>query len=575
MRRVAPIARRRCVILRRALRRVAAWPAAAVGPVAAPTPRPRRRAALRPAGARSSSRAARPATATTPRGKPDRAPDAARRGRAGGRLLPAHRPHAAGQPDRRAARARSPPTPRSRHRRAGRLRRLARRARASRRSTRRAGTSRGRWRCSPRTAPAATRSSARGGHRHRRARAGARRRDADADRRGGPRRALPDAAVRRQQLIDQATAGLDRPLRPVDARTPTTAGGWGIGHIGPIPEGMVAWFLAMAVAAARRPPDRGAGSMTDAPPAVAERRTRATARGARRRGRSWSSRTLAARPRSSSYVVADRHDRSCSAHRLGWRSACLAVPPPCSPPGCASTRRRRSPSRSAAASRHVAEARGRARRWPSDLRRAADGITRRRAARRRRRGRRRRRSAGALVVPADRRSAPSSSATRRTRPPWRRRARGWSTTDGEALRADASRSASFASAFPEGADKRELGSPVVVVRLDPGDAEAAARAAAAGRRAGSWPSRRSAPTPAARSRSSATRSYEQRPRPGARLPVPLLDLRRAPGRQGRLRPRRRARCRSCRSPSTPDGNLVAAGPLSGRSGPRGGAVRKT
>jgi ubiquinol-cytochrome c reductase iron-sulfur subunit len=41
------------------------------------------------------------------------------------------------------------------------------------------------------------------------------------------------------------------------------------------------------------------------------------------------------------------------------------------------------------------------------------------------------------------------------------------TTDGEPLRADTIEIGSFHSALPEGADKRELGSPVVVVRVDP------------------------------------------------------------------------------------------------------------
>jgi ubiquinol-cytochrome c reductase iron-sulfur subunit len=41
------------------------------------------------------------------------------------------------------------------------------------------------------------------------------------------------------------------------------------------------------------------------------------------------------------------------------------------------------------------------------------------------------------------------------------------TTDGEPLRADSLEVGSFASALPEGADKRKLGAPVVVVRVEP------------------------------------------------------------------------------------------------------------
>ncbi len=39
---------------------------------------------------------------------------------------------------------------------------------------------------------------------------------------------------------------------------PDDAGGWGIGNIGPIPEGMVAWFIALAGAGHRGQADRGA-----------------------------------------------------------------------------------------------------------------------------------------------------------------------------------------------------------------------------------------------------------------------------------------------------------------------------
>jgi quinol---cytochrome-c reductase cytochrome c subunit len=33
----------------------------------------------------------------------------------------------------------------------------------------------------------------------------------------------------------------------LSVRHPDDAGGWGIGHIGPVPEGMVAWLLAGTV----------------------------------------------------------------------------------------------------------------------------------------------------------------------------------------------------------------------------------------------------------------------------------------------------------------------------------------
>jgi ubiquinol-cytochrome c reductase cytochrome c subunit len=45
--------------------------------------------------------------------------------------------------------------------------------------------------------------------------------------------------------LDQAT--LDSISRYVQSiRHPDNRGGWGIGNLGPVPEGMVTWFLAMA-----------------------------------------------------------------------------------------------------------------------------------------------------------------------------------------------------------------------------------------------------------------------------------------------------------------------------------------
>jgi ubiquinol-cytochrome c reductase iron-sulfur subunit len=98
-----------------------------------------------------------------------------------------------------------------------------------------------------------------------------------------------------------------------------------------------------------------------------------------------------------------------------------------------------------------------------DLRRGGDGITRRRAL-----GAAAGVAgvglAGALVVPVTALGPGLGDAPNQT--PWRR-GRRLVTTDGDALRADAIEIGSFASALPEGANKRELGSPVVVVRVDP------------------------------------------------------------------------------------------------------------
>jgi ubiquinol-cytochrome c reductase iron-sulfur subunit len=99
-----------------------------------------------------------------------------------------------------------------------------------------------------------------------------------------------------------------------------------------------------------------------------------------------------------------------------------------------------------------------------ELRRAGDGVTRRRAlgvaAGVAGAG-----LTGALVVPITALGPGLGDAPNQT--PWRR-GRRLVTTDGAPLRADALELGSFASALPEGADKRELGSPVVVVRVDPG-----------------------------------------------------------------------------------------------------------
>ena len=62
------------------------------------------------------------------------------------------------------------------------------------------------------------------------------------DRRGRAHRAVRDARVRRG--ADRSTQQLNSIVRYVQlAQNPDNSGGWGIGNIGPIPEGMVAWFL--------------------------------------------------------------------------------------------------------------------------------------------------------------------------------------------------------------------------------------------------------------------------------------------------------------------------------------------
>ena len=98
-----------------------------------------------------------------------------------------------------------------------------------------------------------------------------------------------------------------------------------------------------------------------------------------------------------------------------------------------------------------------------ELRRGGEGITRRRALGAAA-GVAGAGLAGALVLPVTALGPGLGDAPDET--PWRR-GRRLVTTDGEPLRADAMEVGSFQSALPKGADKRELGSPVVVVRVDP------------------------------------------------------------------------------------------------------------
>jgi ubiquinol-cytochrome c reductase iron-sulfur subunit len=98
-----------------------------------------------------------------------------------------------------------------------------------------------------------------------------------------------------------------------------------------------------------------------------------------------------------------------------------------------------------------------------ELRRGGEGITRRRALGAAA-GVAGAGLAGALALPVTALGPGLGDAPDQT--PWRR-GRRLVTTDGEPLRADAIEVGSFRSALPQGADKRELGSPVVVVRVEP------------------------------------------------------------------------------------------------------------
>ena len=230
--------------------------------------------------------------------------------------------------------------------------------------------------------------------------------------------------------------------------------------------------------------------------------------------------------------------RSCSGSRLGGALALLA----------AALRDRRQgvvPQETAVEERPLLEderGRGGA---SSDARAGGEGISRRRAARRR--GRRRRRGRWApRPSPLPPRSG-RASATARTRrrggaaAPRRRPRRGRCARRTSTL-------GSFVTALPEGADKRRA-------RLA-GRARARWRPATlqpARRRGAAWaPEGILAYSKICTHAGCAISLYRSRPtsrrqpRPGARVPVPLLDVRPGDGRPRSRSARPAARCRSCR-----------------------------
>ena len=106
-------------------------------------------------------------------------------------------------------------------------------------------------------------------------------------------------------------------------------------------------------------------------------------------------------------------------------------------------------------------------------------------------------------------------------------------------------------------------------------ARAARRPRTGGRRRASSPTRRSARTPAARSSLYRTPTFPPaEPRPGARLPLPLLDVRPGDRRHGPLRPgRARAAAAAARGRRAP-GTCARPATSAARSARRGGACGK-
>ena len=201
---------------------------------------------------------------------------------------------------------------------------------------------------------------------------------------------------------------------------------------------------------------------------------------------------------------------------------------------------------------------------------AAEGVSRRRllAA-----------AAGAARAPAPGRAPPRRRSPRSGRR-WRLlgadavapRAHGSSTRTGRPSRADDIAVGSFVTAFPEGADKRELGLAGRRRARRPDDARGCRRDRRGWAPEGLSPTRRSARTRAARSSLFRSPIDEQTSGPpGLVCPChySTFDVRR--GGQGRLRPGAAARCPSCRCarrrgrPASPPGRCPA------RSARRGGA----
>ena len=109
---------------------------------------------------------------------------------------------------------------------------------------RRAAASRRGCSCSPSTAPAATRSSRRAATSPARCRRRSTRGDAAPGGGGRADRPVRDAEVLAAR--DQRPAArLDRALRRVHEAARRSPGGWGLGFLGPVPEGLVTWFIAI------------------------------------------------------------------------------------------------------------------------------------------------------------------------------------------------------------------------------------------------------------------------------------------------------------------------------------------
>ena len=342
------------------------------------------------------------------------------------------------------------------------------------------------------------------------------------------------------------------------ARHPDNRGGWAIGNLGPIPEGMVAWLVAIVALIARRDARRRAEDVVS----LLGRLLAALAiwrRGLRRLGEPVPSsprevdprkRTVPCDAAAEMFVAALLFAAAAAAiafvvlyvvdddTQLLGLSGGLALALVAAALLIASLRV--VPQVTAAEPRP--ELRGddpldrddpEAEEVADELRSGAEGISRRRLLLMA--GGAAGAAVGAAALTPLASLGPSPGAALAASP-WRRGVR-LVGADGTALRADAIAVGGFETAFPEGADKRELASPVVLVRLSPAALELP-------------PARRSwAPLGVvayskicthAGCAVSLLRSPKYQPTsksPGAGLPVPLLHVRSGARRGGHVRPR--------------------------------------
>ena len=390
---------------------------------------------------------------------------------------------------------------------------------------------------------------------------------------------------------DLATRSSTRSSATSDyAKHPDDRGGWAIGHLGPVPEGLVTWLIGGGRARRRLRRDRHGGCAREARPKElrSSRCSRCcSARGRRpreSRGRIVDRRAGRTTARGARRARAARLSRRCARRRASSSStrstarAPDAVPRP-------RARARRCSSFAAALIVDGAEARRRPRSSRTTTRRtstrdeqervaqlveeAARGITRRRLFKLGLLG-----AGGALGARAARagrsRSGRCSTRSSSSRTPWRR-GRRLVDENGRPWRAADIEETTSTPRSPRAPTTRSSARRSCVVRLPPGelalprelrgyDADGIVAYSKICTHAGCAISLYRAPLFAA-----------GRAAAGARLPVPLLDVRPGDGRHGHLRPGRPHAADAAARDRREAATCARRGTSTGRSGRRGGA----